>query len=175
MQITSYICNLQCYQFHSKEQWQEQRQETQQEKVASMTRSPVQVLLIVLFTIMGEWSYVLHYCIYVFNFPLFYFSHVSVHLVSMHLIGCYTLLRVKLVDHLMFGVGCFLRTKETDLCCFFFVLFCFTSEICSDGPGAGLCSCCSWWKWLLALLLTLLLLLGLLFGLIALGRTAHTP
>ncbi|TRY65930.1 hypothetical protein DNTS_012338 [Danionella cerebrum] len=38
------------------------------------------------------------------------------------------------------------------------------------GAGLGFCSCCSWWKWLLALVLGLLLLLGLLCGLIALGE-----
>lgn len=39
----------------------------------------------------------------------------------------------------------------------------------SDDTGLGFCSCCSWWKWLLALIIGLLLLLGLLCGLIALG------
>jgi len=45
------------------------------------------------------------------------------------------------------------------------------SEIGKEGSPFSFCSCCSWWKWLLGLLLSLLLLLGLLFGLIALGKT----
>lgn len=117
--IISCICHLQCYQLHSKEQWQGQQKVKQQEKVASVTTSPVQVLLIVLFTMVGECGYTLCYCIYVFNFPRFYFWPCdSIYPVSLHLIGCFTLLSVQLVDHLLNGVGCFLKTKETHLCWF---------------------------------------------------------
>ncbi|XP_034044594.1 collagen alpha-1(XVII) chain-like [Thalassophryne amazonica] len=45
-----------------------------------------------------------------------------------------------------------------------------SAEIQRNESGFEVCSCCSWWKWLLGFLLCLLLLLGLLFGLIALAE-----